>query len=136
MANGCPDFPGNGAAMRDLTILKANLKRHKGGLAGIFILMAITVAALAVVLTVHSNTKSHVQIEMRRIGFGDLTVWVSGDFNLDSLVGAIKAVDPVASVGTRQIIYANYELLGHESDSEGQLITYGPGKAGYRFFFQ
>ena len=73
------------------------------------------------------------QSEISRAGFGDLTSWVSKLDDEKSLIDEINSLDEVAFVGSQNIIYANYELNGQESDSEGQLVVYDAG-TGYRFF--
>lgn len=59
-------------------LIKANLKKHRGTLAGIFILTLFVAAALGAVLSVWYNSGSYIEKEMQRAGYGDLTAWVSG----------------------------------------------------------
>ncbi len=120
--------------MEFITLLKANLKRHKGGLAGIFILLFLVSLSLVTVLTIWENSNSYIPAEMRRAGFGDLTVWVSGIPNPDLLSNEISALDTVERTESQKIIYSNYVLREQESDSEGQLILYNPKENRYRFF--
>lgn len=120
--------------MEYTTLLKANLKRHKGGLAGIFILLFSVSLSLATVLTIWENSNRYIPSEMQRAGFGDLTAWVSGLPNPELLSKEISALDSVERTGIQQIIYSNYTVNGQESDSEGQLILYKPEENRYRFF--
>ncbi len=120
--------------MRDWTIIKANLKRHRGSLGGVFFLMLIVTASLGAVLTVQTNSRHYIYDEMNRLGYGDLTVWASKVPAVESLEGEIEDLPEVDSVGSQAIVYAHYELLDQESDSEGQLITYAPEEYAYRFF--
>lgn len=120
--------------MEFITLLKANLKRHKGGLAGIFILLFLVSLSLVTVLTIWENSNSYIPAEMRRAGFGDLTAWISGIPNPDLLSNEISALDTVERTESQKIIYSNYVLREQESDSEGQLILYNPRENRYRFF--
>ena len=120
--------------MEFITLLKANLKRHKGGLAGIFILLFLVSLSLVTVLTIWENSNSYIPAEMRRAGFGDLTAWISGIPNPDLLSNEISALDTVERTESQKIIYSNYVLREQESDSEGQLILYNPKENRYRFF--
>lgn len=52
--------------MENKTLLKANLKRHKGALFGIFILTLLVAAALGTVLTVWTNSENYIQDELDR----------------------------------------------------------------------
>lgn len=63
--------------MGNKTLLKANLKRHKGALFGIFILTLLACAALGTVLIVWSNSEEYIGNELERAGFGELTAWVA-----------------------------------------------------------
>lgn len=113
---------------------KANLKRHAGSLCGIFLLLLLVSASLATVLTVRSNSDRYVEQEMDRLGYGNLTAWVSGISDVEPLISEIVDLDDVQSASTQQIIFTEYEIGEQESDSEGQLITYAPEDAPYKIF--
>lgn len=120
--------------MGNKTLLKANLKWHKGALYGIFILTLLVAAALGMILTVWSNSEKYIGNELDRAGFGELTVWVANLPDTSGLKSSIEALKEIERVETQSIIYSNYAANGTESDSEGQLITYNPLKNRYRFF--
>ena len=71
------------------TLLKADFKRHKGSLAGVFLLVLLAAAALGTVLTVWTSSGNYVNGEMKRAGFGALTAWVSNVSDMESLSGSI-----------------------------------------------
>lgn len=120
--------------MENMTLLKANLKRHKGALFGIFILTLLACAALGTVLTVWSNSEEYIGSELDRAGFGELTAWVANLSEPSDLENNIEALDEIERVETQSLIYSNYTANEIESDSEGQLITYNPLETRYRFF--
>lgn len=120
--------------MEILTLLSANLRRHKGSLIGIFLLVMIAAAAFGTVLSVWTNSGAYVQSETERAGFGELTAWVSGVPDISELSAEIENVSEVTRVEAQQLIFSNYKANGGESDSEGQLITYFPGENRYKFF--
>lgn len=115
-------------------LLKANLKRHRGGLFGIFLLTLLAAAALGTVLTVWSNSSVYIKSEIKRAGFGELTAWVSGVPDTEGLAEDIGELSEIGRVETQSLIFSNYEVNGQESDSEGQLITFDPQDGRYRFF--
>ncbi len=116
------------------TLIKANLKKHKGTLAGIFILTLFVAAALGTVLSVWTNSGAYIESEMRRAGFGELTAWVSGIDDITVLSDSIESLPEVDRTETQNIVFSNYTANGQESDSEGQLIAYSPSENRYRFF--
>lgn len=120
--------------MENMTLLKANLKRHKGALFGIFILTLLACAALGTVLTVWSNSEEYIGSELDRAGFGELTAWVANLSEPSDLENNIEALDEIERVESQSLIYSNYTANEIESDSEGQLITYNPLETRYRFF--
>lgn len=120
--------------MTDMILLRAGLKQHKGGLAGIFILTLLAVAALGTVLTVWANSGAYIQSEMERAGFGRLTAWVSGITDTPELAEDIEGRPEVSRVETQSLVFSNYVVNGQESDSEGQLITFVSQDSRYRFF--
>jgi len=113
-------------------VLKAGLSRHRGGLAGILLLIFLVSLVLGCVLTVWQNSARYLSVELERAGYGDVTTWVSGVPDLEGLSAEIAALPDVEKVDAQQVIYTNYEVNGQESDSEGQLITFERGR--YRFF--
>lgn len=120
--------------MENRTLLKANLKRHKGALFGIFILTLLVAAALGTVLTVWTNSENYIQDELDRSGYGELTAWVENLSDTTGLKNSIEALGEIERVETQSLIYSNYTANETESDSEGQLITYIPTENRYRFF--
>lgn len=120
--------------MENKTLLKANIKRHKGTLIGIYILTVLAAAALGTVMTIWSNSEWYIHNELERTGFGMLTAWVANLPQTEELQNSILGLDEIGHVETQNLIYADYTANGEESDSEGQLITYIPGENRYRFF--
>lgn len=47
-------------------LIKANLKQHKGGFIGIFILILLISSALSMVLSVWRNSEYYIKSEMER----------------------------------------------------------------------
>ncbi len=120
--------------MENKILLKANLKRHKGTLFGIFILTLLVAAALGTVLTVWNNSEKYIKNELDRSGYGELTAWTTNLPDTTELKNNIEALDEIERVEIQSLIYSNYTANEMESDSEGQLITYIPAENRYRFF--
>lgn len=120
--------------MEYMTLLKAGVKKHRGALTGIFIVILLVSVSLGVVLTVWMNSQSYVVSERNRAGFGNLTAWVSGVPDAESLTEAITALSDVERVETQNLVFSNYTINEQASDSEGQLILYPPQESRYRFF--
>lgn len=123
-----------GSMMEDITLLIAELKRHKGSLSGVFILVLLVCAALGTVLSVWINSERYVREEMERAGFGTLTAWVSNVPDMDALAAGIAGLEEVDHVDTQAVIYSDYTVKNQDSDSEGQLIPYGAEDNRYKFF--
>lgn len=120
--------------METIIVLRANLKKHKGCLTGIFLLLFFMSVSLCSVLTLWYNSERYVHREMERMGFGSITSWVSGLADAGELAEEIAALPEVSRVGVQSIIYSGYRFLEQESDSEGQLVLYEPEKYPYRIF--
>lgn len=112
----------------------AYVRRHKGSLAGVFALLFIVSVSLVTVLTVWDSSARYVREEMERLGFGDLTAWVSQVSDITQLTDEIDSLDTVEITGVQKLIYSEYEANGQESDSEGQLVIYEPENYAYRIF--
>lgn len=116
------------------TLLKAGIKRHRGVLFGIFILILLVSLSLGTVLTVWLNSNRYLRDELERAGFGELTAWTSGSSDVNALAAEAAALSDVERVEVQPLIFSNYTANGQESDSEGQLIPVAPEDRRYRFF--
>ena len=111
-------------------LLKATWKKQKGSICGIFLLVSVLSLCLFSSLTLYVGGRNSVEAEMDRLGFGDLTIWVSGE--KDGLAEEIESVPDVDKVIYQPLIFSGYEVNGSYSDNEGQLIDYD-GLVPYRF---
>lgn len=111
-------------------LLKAAVKKQKGSIIGIFLLMFVLALCLFSALTVYISGMDSVDKEMDRLGFGDFTVWVNRQ--PDRLPTEIEDLPDVDHVLTQPLIFAGYEINGSYSDNEGQLIVCD-GSVPYRF---
>lgn len=115
-------------------ICMAGIKRHKGSLVGLAILLFLAALSLTTVLTVYLRGGSYIRKEMERAGFGNLTAWVSGVPDMESLTDSIKSQTGIAGTEVQNLIFSEYEANGVESDSEGQLIPWTNQAGTYHFF--
>lgn len=115
-----------------ITLLKAGIKRQKGGIAGLFILIFTVSVTLIMALTVYINSSSYVSQEMSRLGYGDMTAWVSNVDNLNQLTQEIDSLSDVEKVEKQTIVFAGYTINGITSDDDGQLFAYDPKQYPYK----
>lgn len=120
--------------MEYFTLWRAGARRHKGSLAGVFLLLLLISLALGTVLTLWNNSGSYIRSEMRRAGFGDLTAWVHDVPEQVRLADEIAGLDAVERVESQRVIYADYTIKEQESDSQGQLIPLAAEENKYHFF--
>lgn len=120
--------------MENRILLRAGIKRHRGGLLGVFALLLIVSLSLSTLLSVWSNGKDYLRAEMGRLGYGDLTAWVSSVPDMAALAADLAALPQVERVGVQPLLFSNYRIGEQESDSEGQLIGYDPQAVPYRIF--
>lgn len=120
--------------MEQSIIFRAGLKKHRGSLFGIMILLILSALSLCTVLTVYLQGNRYIREEIQRTGFGSLTAWVSDVENMDALIQSIGTQDGIEEVTVQNLIFSEYEGNGVESDSEGQLIPWQPESGTYRFF--
>ncbi len=115
-------------------VLRANLKKYRGTLAGLFLLVFIIALSLTSVLAVWSNSNAYIVDQMEQLRYGDLTAWVSNVEDIDSLKTEISDLVDVEQIGVQPLVFANYNVNGNHSDSEGQLLGYDPRNYPYRIF--
>lgn len=122
-----------GRNMSLTTLLKAGIKRQKSSIAGVFVLILAVSLTLVMALSVYINSESYVSQEMSRLGYGDITAWVSNVDNLNQLTGEIDGVSEVEKVEPQTVIFAGYTINGVNSDNDGQLLMYDAEKYPYKF---
>lgn len=115
------------------TLLKAGIKRQKSSIAGVFILVFAVSLTLVMGLSVYINSGSYVSQEMLRLGYGDMTAWVSNVDNLNQLTGEIDSLSDVEKVEPQTVIFAGYTINGISSDNDGQLLMYDYERYPYKF---
>ena len=111
-------------------LLKAAIKKQKGSIAGIFLLVFVLALCLFSAITVYISGLNSVESEMKRLGFGDFTIWTSGQ--PERLQSEIENLPDVAKVLYQPLIFVGYEINGSYSDNEGQLLVYDESVP-YRF---
>ena len=111
-------------------LLGAAWKRQRFPVCALFLLIAAASLCLCSAITLYTSGTAAVEDKMDRLGFGDFTVWVSGQ--PERLLGEIRQMEEVESAVLQEVIYAGYEANGSYSDDEGQLIAYD-GTIPYRF---
>lgn len=116
-----------------ITIFRAGLKKHKITLIVIAILCMIVSTSVNTAAAVLKSSRNYVNSEMERIGYGDITYWLSGCEDYALLVEQIDQLDTVKSAKLQNIIYSGYSMNGQHSDDEGQLIAYTPDEYDYKF---
>lgn len=114
--------------------LLADLKRQKGSITGIFLLVFFAAVSLTVAVTVFCNSGAYIAQEMERVGYGTFTVWVSGYTDIMEIQREMEEQDLVNHVDVQPIVFSGYSMNGKRSDDEGQLIPYEPDRYDYRFF--
>ena len=102
-------------------LLCSTIKKQKSTIIGVFLLVFMLSLCLFSALTVYSSGTKSIKEEMDRLGFGNITVWVSGQ--PDDLSETVSAVRDVDHVTVQPLIFAGYAVNGSHSDNEGQLLT-------------
>lgn len=119
--------------MEKRILLRAGMKRHKGSLMGVFLLIFLIALSLCTVLAISVNGNRYVQNEIVRTGYGSLTAWVSGVPDMNELVESIRMQEGVEDVTSQNLVFSDYQAHGIKSDSEGQLLPWKTEKNQYRF---
>ena len=92
--------------------------------------MFVLALCLFSALTIYNSGLNSVENEMQRLGFGDFTIWVSGQ--PEGLEEELESVPGVDHILSQPLIFVDYEINGSYSDNEGQLLIYD-GSVPYRF---
>ena len=91
-------------------LLMAAMKRQKGSIIGIFLLVWILSACIFSSLALLISGNTYVKEEMERLGFGELTIWVNGEEA--SLTEQIQALPDVERAYAQPRFFSGYEING------------------------
>ena len=122
-----------GGQMKIKTLLLAGMKRQKNSIVAIIILMLLMTLSFTMAVTIYLNAGSYIKQEMERLGYGDLTAWVSECEDISGLVLEIEEQELVERVSVQPLIFSAYSIHEYHSDNEGELISYDPEHMQYRF---
>ena len=120
--------------MRNLTLIKANIRHQKGSFLGLFLLIFIVTASFGAVLTVYNNAHAYEKEQMERIGFGDIASWVTSACDVEELIEEITALPDTERVDSREIVMANYEVNGEDGGSNAMFLPYETGEHAYYLY--
>lgn len=120
--------------MKYLTLLKGNIRQQRGSFIGITVLIFIISTMLCAVLAVWKNGASYESEQLDRVGYGDVTAWVTEAQGLDDMVAQIEALDETEKVGRQQCVYVNYIVNGKEISTHGQVISYDSENYDYHLY--
>lgn len=118
--------------MRLILLLKKNTNKHKGSLIGIFLLFIVISLSIVISINIFINSSQYISQEMDRLGYGDITAWVSQNDHLEELTESLTNDESVGDIETQSLIYAGYSINNVHSDNDGQLIPYTPNKYDYK----
>ncbi len=120
--------------MKYCTLLFANMKKQKGSLIGIFLLMFIISISLGCVLTIRNNSASYIEGEMERLHVGDIIYWEVQVSDIEQLKEEIREVKGTADVEEEKILLATGKIHEEESSVELQGVVYQPDVREYSIF--
>lgn len=109
-------------------LIRKGIKKHFGTLFAITILLFLIFSLSSLAITIYQNAGNYVEQELDRLGYGDITAWVSEVNNLEDLKTEIERVESVDKVEIQNLIFSGYSINGTHSDNEGQLLNYEENK--------
>ena len=95
--------------MEKRILFRAGLRKQKGSLIGIGLLVFLTVLSLSAVLSVWLNGNSYIQNELVRAGYGQITGWVSDVPDMGNLTWEITSLPEIGDVQSQEVIFSDYE---------------------------
>lgn len=124
-----------GKIMRMFTILKANIKRQRVSFIGVLILILIVTMSLCAVVSVWYNANTYVGQELERIGYGDVTSWISGTDHVEELKQDIVSHPDIGDVQDQPVLYFQTIKI-HETEAEGSsmILPYVPEEYDYHWY--
>ena len=121
--------------MKTITLLRENIRKHKGNFVGVFILMFIIVVSTSAVLTIWDNSRSYVRSEMDRVEFGDLIYWMNqNDSEIDRIKAELEDIEGVRKVVMKDNIVFMARVNGYEPNSTYFAYEYDGSDKDFKVF--
>lgn len=120
--------------MKYRILLCANIKKQRGSLIGILLLMLIITVALDSGLSIWRNSQSYVYDEMERLRFGDVVYWLAGVPDVELLKEGMMTIPDIDCVEIEEMIFAKAVINGEETSSNIEFTAYEPILYPYRIF--
>ncbi|MBD5457364.1 MAG: ABC transporter permease [Lachnospiraceae bacterium] len=107
--------------MKYLNLLRADMKSQKGSLTGIFMLVLIITVSLCAVISVWGNSNVYEREQIDRVGYGDITYWLSGIPDREKLVKQVEELEEVDRVEVQDIVIFTRYYVGDLVGVDGSL---------------
>lgn len=114
--------------MNYFTLVKANFRSKKGTFIGVAILLFIITVCLCAVINIFENASDFEERELNRIGYGDITYWISDSRDTDRLRAQIESLDAVEKVELQPMLLVTYSVNGITCDSAAFGIAWEEGE--------
>ena len=101
--------------MKYLTLLRANIKSQKSSFIGILTLVFIITISLLATLSIWMNANVYENEQMDRLGYGDITYWISEIPDREELLESIRNIDEIEKATMQDVIFFNqYDVYGEK----------------------
>lgn len=107
--------------MKYLNLLRADMKSQTGSLTGIFMLVLIITVSLCAVISVWGNSNVYEREQIDRVGYGDITYWLSGIPDREKLVKQVEELEEVDRVEVQDIVIFTRYYVGDLVGVDGSL---------------
>lgn len=120
--------------MNYVTLVKANFRSKKGTFIGVCILIFIITVCLCAVINIFENASNFEERELERIGYGDITYWVSDSHDAEQLRAQIENLDDVEKVEMQPMLLFTYSVNGITCDSSAFGIVWEEGEHAFHIY--
>lgn len=120
--------------MNYITLVKANFRSKKGTFIGVGILIFIITVCLCAVINIFKNASDFEERELERIGYGDITYWVSDSHDAEQLRAQIESLDDVEKAELQPMLLVTYSVNGITCDSSAFGIAWKEGEHAFRIY--
>lgn len=106
--------------MKYVTLLKANIKSQKSSFIGILTLVFIITISMLAVISLWMNANAYENEQIDRLGYGDITYWISEIPDRDSLLTQIGNMEEVEKATAEDVLFFNEYHIYNSADAENK----------------
>lgn len=120
--------------MNYYTLIRANFRSKRGTFIGVGILIFIITVCMCAVINIFVNASDFEERELERMGYGDITYWVSDSADIEGLKAQVEALEDVEKAELQPMLFVTFSVNGIKSSSSSFGFAWEEGEHAFHIY--